>query len=56
MMNGHRKSDNPIEATKRANKTGAAVTERVEQRGLAEGKPRQQNTNEHRIGPTCKVR
>jgi len=52
MMNGHRKSDRPIVATKRANKVGATaanaaepMAERVERRGLAKGKPRQQNTN-----------
>jgi RNA-directed DNA polymerase len=52
MMNGRRKSDSPVIATKPANKVGPQVkaangltAERVEQRGLAEGKLRQQNTN-----------
>lgn len=52
MMNGRRKSDRPVVATKHANKVGArasnreaTVAERGERRGLAEGKPRQQNTN-----------
>jgi RNA-directed DNA polymerase len=52
MMNGHRKSDRPIIATKSANKAGTTVpedgvlaAERMEQRGLAEGKPQRQNTN-----------
>ena len=45
MMNGRRKSDSPIVATKPANKTGAPETERVERRGLAKGNPRWQNTS-----------
>ena len=45
MMNGRRKSDRPIVATKPANKAGAPAAERVEQRGLAKGKPPRQNTN-----------
>jgi RNA-directed DNA polymerase len=45
MMNGRRKSDRPVVATKPANKTGAPVAERVERRGLAKGKPPWQNTN-----------
>ncbi len=45
MMNGRRKSDSPIVATKPANKTGAPEAERVEQRGLAKGNPRRQNTS-----------
>jgi RNA-directed DNA polymerase len=52
MMNGRRKSDRPVIATKlvnkanaRANKALALVAERVEQRGLAEGKTPRQNTN-----------
>src|SRR5678815_4341146 len=45
MTNGRRKSDNPVVATKRANKTGAPEAERVEPRGLAKGNPRQQNTS-----------
>src|SRR5215210_1478315 len=45
MMNGRRKSDSPVVATKPANKTGAPAAERVEQRGLAKGKPPGQNTN-----------
>jgi RNA-directed DNA polymerase len=52
MMNGRRKSDRPVIATKlvnkanaRANKDHALVAERVEQRGLAEGKTPRQNTN-----------
>ena len=52
MMNGRRKSDRPVVATKPANKAGvtataanAPVAERVEQRGLAKGKPPRQNTN-----------
>src|SRR5829696_1197333 len=45
MMNGRRKSDSPVVATKPANKTGAPEAERVEQRGLAKGNPRRQNTN-----------
>src|SRR5258705_5341609 len=51
-MNGSRKSDRPVVATKPANKVGAAVNnatattaERVEQRGLAKGKPPRQNTD-----------
>jgi len=52
MMNGRRKSDRPVVATKPANKAGELVTvvnepvaERVERRGLAKGKPPRQNTN-----------
>jgi RNA-directed DNA polymerase len=52
MMNGRRKSDRPVVATKPANKVGAtahkvaaAMAERVERRGLAKGKPPGQNTN-----------
>src|SRR5438552_2065713 len=52
MMNGSRKSDRPIVATKPANKDGArlnsdeaTMAERVERRGLAKGKPPRQNMN-----------
>jgi group II intron reverse transcriptase/maturase len=45
MMNGRRKSDSPVVATKPANKTGAPEAERVEQRGLAKGNPQRQNTS-----------
>jgi RNA-directed DNA polymerase len=52
MMNGSRKSDRPVVAAKLANNKGVAEqeqaepeAERVERRGLAEGKPREQNTN-----------
>ena len=45
MMNGRRKSDRPVVATKPANKAEASVAERVERRGLAKGKPPRQNTN-----------
>lgn len=52
MMNGSRKSDRPVVATKPANKNGSVVrsstetkAEPVERRGLAKGKPPQQNTN-----------
>jgi len=51
MMNGRRKSDRPVVATKPANKVGvtsntdAPMAERVERRGLAKGKPLRQNTN-----------
>jgi group II intron reverse transcriptase/maturase len=52
MMNGSRKSDRPVVATKPANKDGAAMNnaavttaEQVEQRGLAKGKPPRQNTD-----------
>jgi RNA-directed DNA polymerase len=51
MMNGRRKSDRPVVATKPANKVGApsnteaTTAERVERRGLAKGKPPGQNTN-----------
>ena len=52
MMNGRRKSDRPVVATKPANKVGATapkvaalMAERVERRGLAKGKPPGQNTN-----------
>lgn len=51
MMNGRRKSDRPVVATKPANKVGApsnteaTTAERVERRGLAKGKPPEQNTN-----------
>ncbi len=52
MMNGRRKSDRPVVATKPANKVGAstnnvgaAAAEQVERRGLAKGKPPRQNTN-----------
>ena len=51
-MNGRRKSDRPVVATKPANKVGtrasnteASMAERVERRGLAKGKPPGQNTN-----------
>ncbi|MCA1600964.1 MAG: group II intron reverse transcriptase/maturase [Acidobacteria bacterium] len=52
MMNGRRKSDRPVVATKPANKVGAAtndvdasMAEQVERRGLAKGKPPGQNTD-----------
>lgn len=52
MMNGRRKSDRLVVATKPANKAGvtvndaaALVAEQVERRGLAKGKPPRQNTN-----------
>lgn len=45
MMNGRRKSDRPVVATKPANKTGAPAAEQVERRGLAKGKTPRQNTN-----------
>src|ERR1700716_318079 len=52
MMNGRRKSDRPVVATKPANKAGELATtanaptaEQVERRGLAKGKPPRQNTN-----------
>lgn len=51
MMNGSRKSDRPVVATKSANKVGAAVetealmAESMEPRGLAKGKPPRQNTD-----------
>src|SRR5438445_7926780 len=52
MMNGSRKSDRPIVATKPANQVGArlnsdeaTMAERVERRGLAKGKSTRQNTN-----------
>ena len=52
MMNGSRKSDRLVVATKHANKVGTAtndveepMAERVERRGLAKGKPSRQNTN-----------
>ncbi|MGH9957340.1 MAG: reverse transcriptase domain-containing protein, partial [Pyrinomonadaceae bacterium] len=52
MMNGRRKSDRPVVATKPANKVGATtndvdvmMAEQVERRGLAKGKPPGQNTN-----------
>src|SRR6266498_3989763 len=52
MMNGSRKSDRPVVATKPTNKVGAGVNntnattaEQVEQRGLAKGKTPRQNTN-----------
>src|SRR6266702_2844800 len=51
MMNGRRKSDRPVVATKPANKvsvssnTDAPMAERVERRGLTKGKPPRQNAN-----------
>ena len=51
MMNGRRKSDRPVVATKPANKVGAtsnnaaSMAEQVERRGLAKGKTPRQNTN-----------
>src|SRR5712691_7605211 len=45
MMNGRRKSDRPIVATKPANKAGASAAEQGERRGLAKGKTPRQNTN-----------
>jgi RNA-directed DNA polymerase len=52
MMNGRRKSDRPVVATKPANKAGvtandarALVAEQVERRGLAKGKTPRQNTD-----------
>jgi RNA-directed DNA polymerase len=52
MMNGRRKSDRPVVATKPANKVGVTANnaevltaEQVEQRGLAKGKPPRQNTD-----------
>jgi RNA-directed DNA polymerase len=52
MMNGRRKSDRLVVATKPANKVGSAtndvevsMAEQVERRGLAKGKPPRQNTN-----------
>ncbi len=48
MMNGRRKSDRPIVATKPANKAGASAAEQGERRGLAKGKTPRQNTNRAR--------
>ena len=52
MMNGRRKSDRPVVATKPANKAGELaivsnkpVVEQVGRRALAQGKPPRQNTN-----------
>ena len=51
MMNGSRKSDRPVVATKSANKvvaaeeTAALIAESREPRGLAKGKPPRQNAN-----------
>src|SRR5260370_4708290 len=52
MMNGRRKSDRPVVATKPANKVGSetndveeSMAEGVERRGLAKGKPPRHNTN-----------
>ena len=51
MMNGSRKSDRPVVATKSANKVDAAAgtvvsrAESMERRGLAKGKTPRQNTN-----------
>src|SRR5258708_2498105 len=45
MMNGRRKSDRPVVATKPANKAEPSVAELVERRGLAKGKTPRQNTN-----------
>jgi RNA-directed DNA polymerase len=52
MMDGRRKSDRPVVATKPANKVdpsandaGVLMAERVERRGLAKGKSPRQNTN-----------
>src|SRR5437870_2077334 len=51
MMNGRRKSDRPVVATKPANKVASAskadesMAEQVERRGLAKGKTPRQNTN-----------
>jgi RNA-directed DNA polymerase len=45
MMNGRRKSDRPVVATKPANKAETSVAEQVERRGLAKGKTPRQNTN-----------
>ncbi len=63
MMNGRRKSDRPVVATKHANKVGATankvaatMAERVERRGLAKGKPPGQTRTGHRTGKSCKVR
>jgi len=43
-MNGHRKSDKPVVATKPSNKTGLKpAAEKVEPRGLAEGNSAKQN-------------
>lgn len=63
MMNGRRKSDRPVVATKPANKVGAAtndvkesMAERVERRGLAKGKSPRQNTHRAQDRKSCKVR
>ena len=63
MMNGRRKSDRPVVATKPANKAGvtatdanAPVAEGVERRGLAKGKPLGQNTNRAQDRASCKAR
>ena len=51
MMNGRRKSDSPVVATKSTNKvdaaegTAASMAEAMERRGLAKGKTPRQNTN-----------
>src|ERR1700737_5599786 len=45
MMNGRRKSDRPVVATKPANKAEQLAAEQVERRGLAKGKPPRQNTD-----------
>ena len=43
MMNGHGKSDRPVVPVKSPNNAGQPVAEGMEGRGLAKGKPRQQN-------------
>ncbi|MGH9956465.1 MAG: hypothetical protein ACREBC_04955 [Pyrinomonadaceae bacterium] len=52
MMNGRRKTDRPVVATKPANKVGTttndvevSAAEQVERRGLAKGKLPRQNTD-----------
>src|SRR5256886_13550796 len=45
MMNGSRKSDRPVVATKPANKAETSAAEQVERRGLAKGKTPRQNTD-----------
>jgi len=51
MMNGSRKSDRPVVATKLVNKVAAetesetTMAEQAERRGLAKGKTPRQNTN-----------
>jgi len=62
MMNGSRKSDRPVVATKLVNKVAAetesetTMAEQAERRGLARGRRHGKTRTGHRTGKSCAMR